>query len=353
MRIQLQLGLGFGAVVGVGALACAIALQSQRELRRATEAAAEEGRIHVEAAQLERAVTKLAEAANLAAARAQPGAELIGDEGRRELATAIADLEGHRLDEALAAELDELKLLAGSVAAASTGVASLTGRSHAAADPRSERRLLRTLAALDARRQAMSLKAELFADHVAARAQAARHHAQALWSWTISGTAMLVALAFGLAVSLSVVLARRLARPIEALAAVARRVGAGDLDARSGRHTRDEVGELARVFDGMVRDLQVAQARLVQAERLAALGELAVAVKHELNNPLCGILSTMEVLLAHEVAPGPATREGLVLVRDAARRMAEVVGRLDRVDCTGTVPYVGDVKMLALRPPVG
>jgi PAS domain S-box-containing protein len=52
------------------------------------------------------------------------------------------------------------------------------------------------------------------------------------------------------------ILGFRFAQPIHLLADTASRIGAGDLSARSGVEREDEVGLLARTFDGMAADLE-------------------------------------------------------------------------------------------------
>ncbi|MEA2547746.1 MAG: hypothetical protein QOE42_344 [Chloroflexota bacterium] len=69
------------------------------------------------------------------------------------------------------------------------------------------------------------------------------------------------------------VVARRVTRPILALAATASRVAGGDLDAVSGIRSEDEVGTLATAFDGMTSQLRESVATLERrvTERTAEL----------------------------------------------------------------------------------
>ena len=50
-------------------------------------------------------------------------------------------------------------------------------------------------------------------------------------------------------------------------------------------------------FNRMLRELEIRQKRMLQSEKLAALGTLAAGVAHELNNPLSNISSSCQLLL--------------------------------------------------------
>jgi len=96
----------------------------------------------------------------------------------------------------------------------------------------------------------------------------------------------------------------RITRPVRKLAVGARRVAAGDWTARVEVASRDEIGELARAFNEMTRQLADQRDRLVQAERVAAWRELARRLAHELKNPLFPLQITVENLQrARERAP--------------------------------------------------
>jgi signal transduction histidine kinase len=90
--------------------------------------------------------------------------------------------------------------------------------------------------------------------------------------------------------------AARVTQPIEQLAAGARRVAAGDWQARVDVSSSDEIGELAGAFNQMTAQLAGQRERLVQTERVAAWRELARRLAHELKNPLFPLQITVENL---------------------------------------------------------
>lgn len=148
----------------------------------------------------------------------------------------------------------------------------------------------------------------------------------------IRSTARLVVLAcFGLAIAAAAAvgyyLMRSISRPVAALRAGAMRVGAGDLDARVALPGNDELAELARVFDQMTADLKRHQTELLEAHRLASIGQVASGVAHEINNPL-GVIVGYVTLLRRE--PQLADREELRIIEDEVRQsLAIVAGLLD------------------------
>jgi len=96
----------------------------------------------------------------------------------------------------------------------------------------------------------------------------------------------------------------RVTRPVVSLADAARRVAAGDLEAKVEVESSDELGELADSFNRMTTDLAQQKDRAVQAERVAAWRELARRLAHELKNPLFPLQVTVENLVrAKQKAP--------------------------------------------------
>ena len=86
------------------------------------------------------------------------------------------------------------------------------------------------------------------------------------------------------AVVLAVAMRRIVVRPIEALAAVARRVGEGDFGARARVGSRDEIGQLAGAFNEMTVRLQESRQRLEVLEQLK--GELSKFVPESVKKML-------------------------------------------------------------------
>lgn len=90
----------------------------------------------------------------------------------------------------------------------------------------------------------------------------------------------------------------------------------------------DEAGEVYRLV-GICEDIterKETEERMHETARLAAIGELAAGVAHEINNPLTGVLGYSELLLAEDW-PKQA-REDLQRVHSNAQRAAKVVQNL-------------------------
>ncbi len=90
--------------------------------------------------------------------------------------------------------------------------------------------------------------------------------------------------------------ASRVTRPLRDLAGSVREVAMGKWDARANVGSSDEVGQLARDFNGMTEQLVEQRDRMIQAERVAAWRELARRLAHELKNPLFPLQITIENL---------------------------------------------------------
>ncbi|MDH7489276.1 MAG: ATP-binding protein [Anaerolineae bacterium] len=75
-----------------------------------------------------------------------------------------------------------------------------------------------------------------------------------------------------------------------------------------------------------ITQIKAAQARLMQAEKLSALGELTAGVAHELNNPLTSILGFVQLLQRTELSDRQSSY--LSVIHDETRRAARIVRNL-------------------------
>ena len=159
-----------------------------------------------------------------------------------------------------------------------------------------------------------------------------------------SSIAILI-IAFGLSLFMS----RLLSRPIFKLRDAALEVGKGRLDIDLHTASKDEIGELAGAFNEMIINLSKAkeeietwnrelekrvsekseellksQAQLIQSEKLAAMGEMAGGLAHELNSPLAGLLPMIEEYKNEEEKDSKRYKE-LSIMFDACEYMAKIV----------------------------
>ena len=97
---------------------------------------------------------------------------------------------------------------------------------------------------------------------------------------------------------------------------------------------------IARIETAM-KDLTANQARLIQAEKLASMGQMAAGIAHEINNPL-GVVLMYSHLLREELADASKGREDVDrIIAEAERTRAIVRGilnfaREDKVERTPT-----------------
>ena len=73
--------------------------------------------------------------------------------------------------------------------------------------------------------------------------------------------------------------------------------------------------------------IQAAQASLVESARLAAIGELASGVAHQINNPLTAIIAESQIL-GRELAPESPGRESTAIIEQAGWKAQQAVQEL-------------------------
>ncbi|HEU5210312.1 MAG TPA: ATP-binding protein [Longimicrobiales bacterium] len=131
-----------------------------------------------------------------------------------------------------------------------------------------------------------------------------------------------------LAILIARVLAARVNRPLEELAARARRIDLERLDTSFATRRFDEVGSLARVLDAMVQRLRASAAELRSAERRATVGDIARQVNHDIRNGLLPIRNVIHHLdeVAHE-SPADLSR----VFAERAPTLRSGVGYLEKL----------------------
>jgi two-component system NtrC family sensor kinase len=150
--------------------------------------------------------------------------------------------------------------------------------------------------------------------------------------------------------------AQRILRPIRVLQEGVHEIGQGNLEHRIDVRSSDEIEELASEFNRMadrmqrtqeqlqrrgkelgerVNQLRRLQAQLMQSERMAATGELAAQIAHEINNPL-GIIKNYVGIAKMLMPEEDPNRENLQIVDQEINRIAGIVRRLLKFARPGT-----------------
>ena len=88
---------------------------------------------------------------------------------------------------------------------------------------------------------------------------------------------------------------------------------------------------------------------LIEKEKLATNGEIAVTVNHEINNPLTSIIGMAEILeIAYNAGNSTKVLEGLKGILKQARKIQRVVEKLNKVKKVKSVNYHGETDMLEI-----
>jgi two-component system NtrC family sensor kinase len=125
---------------------------------------------------------------------------------------------------------------------------------------------------------------------------------------------------------------RRMAEPLAQITERMRGVGSQwpeELDPRLYTH-KDEIGSLFQTYNKMLAELKEKaelEKQVVQADRLAALGQLAAGVAHEINNPLGGMLMAIDTLKSQTITD-VRTAKTIALLERGLAQIKETVSAL-------------------------
>ncbi|HCJ66366.1 MAG TPA: hypothetical protein DHV62_03335, partial [Elusimicrobia bacterium] len=92
-------------------------------------------------------------------------------------------------------------------------------------------------------------------------------------------------------------------------------------------HLYKKLEEKITELKEVCRNLEISQAKLIQSEKLAALGQLAGGAAHELNNPLSGILGFAQILI-NEIPNDIPWKNDLKEIEKSAQRCKKIIASL-------------------------
>jgi two-component system, NtrC family, sensor kinase len=178
--------------------------------------------------------------------------------------------------------------------------------------------------------------------------------------------------AFVVLLGLGALFTRRLNLRLSRVVAGAEAFGRGELERRVTVEGEDELSELASTFNRMgselesararmlrwnddlklrvdeaTTELKAAQAQLLEAQKLAAVGQLGAGVAHEINNPLAGILGNTQLLMLERDEKDPDF-DTLRKIELSAKRCKEITQNLLRFSQQRAKPELRAVDLNAV-----
>lgn len=161
-----------------------------------------------------------------------------------------------------------------------------------------------------------------------------------------------VGISMVMAIIIGIFFAQSLTEPVKKCVRGALQIAKGNFDEKIKVQSKDEIAELAQTFNYMgdelksamdeikrwnlelqdrveerTRELKETQDQLLQAQKMAAVGELGAGVAHELNNPLGGVLGYVQLLLM-EKKEGDSEYTLLKTIERESIRCKEIVQNL-------------------------
>ena len=159
---------------------------------------------------------------------------------------------------------------------------------------------------------------------------------------------LLNGIALVLGISVAVFLAQCITKPIQQLVRGVNGVVKGNYHHAITVTSQDEIGHLAQRFtemQGALRDyithlaeekrhleeantlIKATQDQLIQSEKLAAVGQLAAKIVHEVNNPLA-VIKTSLAIVSKRLSNGDRNKENLNIIEEEIGRIARIMRQL-------------------------
>jgi len=124
----------------------------------------------------------------------------------------------------------------------------------------------------------------------------------------------------------------RLTQPVHRLAEIIRNFADGERGARYVGPVNDEVGYAGKAFNYLTKRLETTEKErekavraACQADRLAALGQMAAGIGHEINNPLMNIMSLATLIEESLGDEHNDAKNDILLLRKEGQRCARII----------------------------
>jgi signal transduction histidine kinase len=129
----------------------------------------------------------------------------------------------------------------------------------------------------------------------------------------------------------AILLAQRITGPLKKLVEATVRISKGKLAQRIDITSQDEIGNLAKSFNKMSRQLLLARKKmeeanikLIQAEKLASIGRISAGIAHEIRNPLTSVKLNIQKLMQSE-SLNDVEKEHLDLSQEGIKHMEKSI----------------------------